>query len=598
MTLRWKLLAALAVPTALLSGVGVLAVVSIGRLAATADTILADNYRSIQAVRRMREAVLALESFEADAARDAARVGPLVRDFEGGLRAGEMNITESTEDDLLRGLRADWDAYAGTLGGGRDAAAGDATKRQLGERILRQTAALLDVNERAMYRHQDATRSEARALAYGLGAVVAVTVAMLLAFSRLAAGRISAPIMEAADNLNRILAADAMRDEIDRSTGGEIERLRSEVDGLLVRLRAHERVQDSRLASLRQRLSVLMEQVHDGIVLVDETSRLIAFNAAGREILGLAEGDASGRLFLDVLRDERLGPAFASFTGGRPLEPQDLPELRATVRGAERVFRPRVTPVAGEGNVPPDYLVVFWDVTRQRQVDEARRRFIAMLSHQLKTPLTSLTMSVELLRERLRGAGPETDEFLNLARGDCNSFRQLIDELIQAAKDVGASLAIRHRRVDVRALLSASLRPLAAQAAEKGVRFLELLGDGDAFAHVDPVKLPWVVTNIVGNALRYTPPGGEVRVALGADAGHVDVTIEDTGRGIARDDLERLFQPFVSLESDGAPERHGLGLAVAKEIVEAHGGTLGVQSELGRGTSFAIRLPRGDERDP
>lgn len=232
---------------------------------------------------------------------------------------------------------------------------------------------------------------------------------------------------------------------------------------------------------------------------------------------------------------------------------------------------------------------------QHRHFDDARRRFISMLSHQLKTPMTSLSLSVNLLREKLRDASPQQRELLDIATEDCASLSRLVSELIEAAREAAPDLAMKPRRRDLAALLRSALRPLVPQAEERGVD-LALPPEGrSVHALVDPVKFPWVVANIAGNALRYTGAGGRIAVTVSRTARGIEIAVADTGCGIAAADLESIFEPYYTVDDDRAPGTHGLGLAIAREIVAAHGGTLDAESEPGRGTVFRIRLPAQEE---
>jgi signal transduction histidine kinase len=237
-------------------------------------------------------------------------------------------------------------------------------------------------------------------------------------------------------------------------------------------------------------------------------------------------------------------------------------------------------------------------VTEERRFEEARRKFIGMLSHQLKTPVTSLTMSVNLLWEKLRDADEESNDLLSMAREDCAALSASLSELIDAARDAIQDLSLLRRRTELTRLLRNAVRPLVTQAEEKGIRFHDRLGPGGAFADVDPIKFPWVVTNILGNALRYTPPGGSVTLELREGHSWTTISVADTGIGIAPHDLKRLFLPFTTLDTEPETESLGLGLTIAKEIIEAHRGEIEVESEPGKGTVFTIRVPAtsGDAR--
>lgn len=227
-------------------------------------------------------------------------------------------------------------------------------------------------------------------------------------------------------------------------------------------------------------------------------------------------------------------------------------------------------------------------------LEESRHRFISMLSHQLKTPMTSLSLSVQLLRERLTGLEPAQQELLAIAGEDCDNLAALISELIDASRDAAPDLSVRVQAVELAPLLRAAPRPLLPQAEASGIALT--LPEGATVARVDPVKFPWVITNIAGNALRYTPRGGTARVAIAPVAGGAEVTVEDSGAGIPADALPRIFDPFVSADTTPQAGTHGLGLAIAREIVQAHRGTITVESRVGQGTTFRIHVPVTAER--
>jgi len=160
---------------------------------------------------------------------------------------------------------------------------------------------------------------------------------------------------------------------------------------------------------------------------------------------------------------------------------------------------------------------------------------------------------------------------------------------------VTPDLALKTRRVDIVHLLRSALRPLVPQAEDKAIELLMPVEERQLLANVDPVKFPWVVTNIVGNSLRYTDRGGRIEIAVARTAGRIEVTVNDTGAGMQPEDIDRIFQPYLSLDDEPQPGTHGLGLAIAREIVEAHGGSIEAASEPGVGTRFLIRVPASGE---
>lgn len=605
MPLRRKLLIAMVIPGVLLALVGSIGLYSLRHLEQAAGHILSNNYRSIQETRQMDRALRQLEhgglrqalaGGRGEVAEVAALRGRLITRFDEALARCEGNITERGESELLRRIREQWRGL-------RELTGKDATSTRTEQRARRETyrllfaelAELIRINEEAMFSSERETRRVAGGMFAAVAGVSLVAVVALVFFALVSAGRISRPVIQVAERLHQALnpAERAAEPRRGRSQD-EILRLREEMDALLERLRRYEDEQARELSNLQQRLALVMNEVLEGLVLLDKGHRVVAMNRVARALLGpgATEGQTLGELQPSASVREVLAPLVSG-----TFEPErDLGEIRYEVDGAERIYRPRVLTVRPGETEVEGYLVLFWDVTEQRRFEEARRRLISMLSHQLKTPMTSLQMSVNLLREKLGGLDPAQAELLAIATENCGSLASLVSELIEAAREVTPDLVIAARRSNLTRLLRAALRPLQPQAADKGVT-LELPPEGPGpVASVDPVKFPWVITNIAGNALRYTGEGGTVRVGIRAMEDSVEVTVADSGAGIATENLARIFQPYVSLDAAPAPGTHGLGLAIAREIVEAHGGHIGAESTLGIGTTFRIRIPAGKEQ--
>ena len=593
MRLRRKLLLALVGPAVLLVAVGVIGVSSLGRVGRSAEAILSDNYRSIQSSRRMERTLREMELELTGPQVSRGRLAKLSGEFERALARCEANITEEGEVLILRDVRRLWkELLQQRVLPGEERGEAGAAGSAAGSSLFRRIDALVDLNERAMFVHERQTRQEARLTVVLMWSSLAGSLALLFLFAFVIAGRISRPILGVARDLHRTLGSEGRPGGEPGNGGDEIQRLRAELGGLLARLERHEREQKSRFTRLEGRLVHVMEGVPEGIILLAPDRKVLAVNAIGRQILGLGDQSCVGQGFLPLVQDpeiqDQLAPALQAESAGELA----LREVRRTIGGADHIYRPRLLPLRSAEGAAEGFLLFFWDVTEEQRFEESKRRFIAMLSHQLKTPMTSLTMSVNLLDEALRDAsGEETTSLLSMAREDCSALSSLIGQLIDTARGTPPDLALNPMRVDIVRLLRGALRPLGSQAKDKGIVLNDALGADPVFLDVDPVKFPWVVTNIVGNALRYTPEGGSVTVNLRAGARQVEFAVADTGVGIAPENLRRIFLPFTSADPERDSGSHGLGLAIAREIVEAHRGTIAVDSAPGQGARFTITLP-------
>jgi len=235
---------------------------------------------------------------------------------------------------------------------------------------------------------------------------------------------------------------------------------------------------------------------------------------------------------------------------------------------------------------------------KARHAEEAKARLIADLSHQLKTPMTSLSMSVGMLADKADRLKP--DQRLTLfetAREDCAKLTELINELVDTARLEGMVRRRAKELINIEALITECLKPLLQQANEKNILLNIDIETGLLPLAVDSLRLPWVITNLVGNAVRYTGKGGEITLRVRRLEDRYYFTCKDTGIGIEEKYLSKIFDRFTQFSERERSGTIGLGLAIVREIIEQHGGDIRVESKVNQGTTFTFWIPVGQEGD-
>jgi len=332
-------------------------------------------------------------------------------------------------------------------------------------------------------------------------------------------------------------------------------------------------------------LAALCDRLEDALVVVSAQRRILWLNAAARDLFAAGD-DAVGRPLAEVAADYRLA-LLVTTAFERGAETRD--EL--TDVAGSRTVAARAIPIAAQGQT--DVALVLRDQTRLRQLETVRRDFVANVSHELRTPVTAIHLLVETLQNGALGEPEEAATFVERIGQEVAHLRQMVDELLELSLMEAGERPLNPAPVPVAELVHAAdrLRPLAE---ERGVdlRF-------DVAAATPPVvgetsRLALVVRNLVHNAIKFTPQGGVVTVRAEPRAGErVALQVVDTGVGITADALPRIFERFY--KADRARQRDGdgagLGLAIARHTVEAHGGHISVESELGTGTVFTVVLP-------
>jgi len=233
-----------------------------------------------------------------------------------------------------------------------------------------------------------------------------------------------------------------------------------------------------------------------------------------------------------------------------------------------------------------------------RRSEEAKGRFIADISHQLKTPMTSLSMSIGMQYERGdRLSSSQRSKLLETAQEDCMRLSGLINELVDISRLEAMSRPRPKETLDVAVVIRECLAPLLKQAEQKGVVIKVEVPEGLPKLTIDSFRFPWVVTNLVGNALRYTQRGGRIQLTVNKSGSRFYFNCSDTGSGIAPEYLPHIFDRFTQFSERGKSGTIGLGLAIVKDIIEQHGGDIRVESSLGRGTTFVFWIPVKEGED-
>lgn len=245
-------------------------------------------------------------------------------------------------------------------------------------------------------------------------------------------------------------------------------------------------------------------------------------------------------------------------------------------------------------------LVQLTDVTRFHEMEKIKTDFVSIVSHEFRTPLTTIIVGVEMLKEGMLGdLTPRGKEVLEAIGSDCERLNRLIDNLMELSRIESGTIYVEAEPTDVADLVQEAVRPLKVQAEKQGIELITDLPPKLPPVAADFNKSVWVLANLVGNAMRYTDPGGTITVRVRQRGKRHFFSVEDTGCGIPREHQEKIFRKYVQVSGPGRKRAGGvgLGLAIAKDIVMAHGGEIWVDSEVGKGTTFTFTFPvyQGDE---
>lgn len=239
-------------------------------------------------------------------------------------------------------------------------------------------------------------------------------------------------------------------------------------------------------------------------------------------------------------------------------------------------------------------VALFTDVTRFQEMEKIKSDFVSIVSHEFRTPLTTIIVGVEMLLEGMLGnLTPRGKEILEAIQSDCQRLTRLVENLMELSRVESGMILIEAEPVDVANLVQEAVRPLKIQARDKEVELIIDLPLEVPLIEADFNKSVWVLTNLIGNALRYTEAGGSITIKVREHGSRLFFSVRDTGCGIPKSYQEKIFSKYVQVQGQEKGKRGGagLGLAIAKDIVTALGGEIWVESEEGKGSTFTFTLP-------
>ncbi len=586
--------------------VGTVAVLTLDQLGRSGQNIMKDNYRSVLAAQRIKEALERIDSAAmflviGERERGLAQVAQYRPRLEAELRVQEGNITEPGEDEATARLRQLWTRYQEQL---------DDFIQHTDPDWLRQTYVstlnpsfvlvkdaadvILDLNQDAMVRKSEELRRRGEQVRQWtiLGVVAAFVVGLW--FSSALTTRALRPVSVLSQAVRRLGQGDLdARARVDE--GGEIGQLAADFNAMADRLKGYRESSLGELLQAQQASQAAIDSLPDPVIVFSASGSILNVNKSAEAVLSLsleAAGDPLAHVSPELR--EVLERARAHVLAGKgAYVPRGYEEaVRVDLPDGARFFLPRASPVYAEASGITAATVILQDVTRLKRFDELKNDLVATVAHEFRTPLTSLRMAIHLLAEE--AVGPLTEKQADLiasARQDCERLQGIVDDLLDLSSIQSGRLELQVRPVSATELLSKAIASQEFSAEQKDIHLESSIAAELDQLEVDPDRIALVLNNLIGNAIRHTPEGGRVSIHVGRSGGSPRFEVTDTGEGIPPEYQKRIFEKFFRVPgstSGGA----GLGLSISREIVEAHGGDMGVESRPGHGSTFWFTVPR------
>ena len=340
------------------------------------------------------------------------------------------------------------------------------------------------------------------------------------------------------------------------------------------------RVRNSVVEAERARLAAVLDRMTDGVLIADSTGQIQFANPAIENLF--ETNPAVGRRVVEVLRQHQLVEAWqrSRETGEAQEESVELPARR-------RFLQLVVLPDRQTGGS----LLLVQDLTRVRRLETVRRDFISNVSHELRTPLASLKALTETLRDGALEDPKAAQRFLGRIETEVDALTQMATELLELSRIESGQVPLKRKAVPAAALLLSAAERMRAQVERAGLVLRLDPAQDMTEVWADPPRMEQVLVNLIHNAVKFTPPGGEVVLAAQTEPGFVRFSVRDSGVGIPSDELERIFERFYKADRARSGGGTGLGLSISRHLVEAHGGRIWAESVEGQGSTFYFTIP-------
>ncbi len=615
-TLRKKIFLGYGITLGLMVIILIWAFLHLQNLGQAGDAILRENYRSILAAENMVYALerqdsailLILLGFEEEGWKQ-------FRENEGQffqwLGRAKDNITIEGEDKIVNSIEGGYSAYLNQVSEIKPIAISGPRKTATlyHETILpsflevrKMCIRLREINQETMYRASDRASFIARRAIWSMAIIGLAAMGIGIGFSLFLSNLLVRPVQQMMQATQKI--SEGNYDvEVSVKSSDELGRLTRQFNSMAQKLKVFHDLNIEQIMAEKRKSESVIRSIDDGIVVIDADYKVTDINPMAGSILQIEPEKVVNRHFLEVVNNEQLFTYLKQSmeTGKAPQMNEKQNVITAEREEGRHHYQFSIIPVHRRSGPLLGVVLLLRDITRLAELDRLKSEFVMTASHELRTPLTSIGMSIDLLLESAPGKLNEKEQqLLSAAHEDLQRLRGLVNNLLDLSKIEAGKMEMEFSSRPVRPLFERVAESFRLPAEQKGVALSFEVPESLPNMKGDGNKITWVLTNLISNALHFTPRGGSIRLSAEVFGPFIQITVSDNGPGIPYEYQSKIFDKFVQVKSSPALGGSGLGLAISKEIVRAHGGTIWLDSVPGTGSTFRFTVPtdtlgKGDE---
>lgn len=551
--------------------VSIVGAFNINALKNDTENILTANYNSLEYCRTILDAI-------------ENKTGDSWQNLERDLNKQEQNITEIGEAEATEQIRINFEQlklnpenFEATI------------------KIRNAVFTVMDMNMEAIQRKSDFAQQTANKAMLWIG--VSGTLCFLIAFVLLVnlPSNIANPIKSLSESIKQI-ADKNYSQRVHFESHSEYGQLAKSFNTMAKKLEEYNNSNLAKLMMEKKRIETLINKMHDPVIGLDENLQILFANEEASKITGLKQDDLIGKSSTALaLKNDLIRALIRDLVLPNDKQPVNTAPIKIFAENKESYFEKETIDIAivptGEHELRSYGHVIFLrNVTSYKELDSAKTNFIATVSHEFKTPIASIKMSLQLLEnEQIGKLNQEQLNLIDSIKDDANRLLKITGELLNMTQVESGNIQLSLRPEDPKEIVSYALNATRLQAEQKQIKIDFICRDNMSKVIVDIEKTAWVVTNLVSNALRYSYDNSSILIKLEETQNQIQLSVKDAGQGIAPQYQHKIFDRYFRVPGTNK-EGTGLGLAISKELIEAQGGEIRVESEFGAGSTFLILL--------
>lgn len=604
--LKTKILLLLSILFLIILILGVMGSQFISMLSRDSGAIIKDNYKSIEYTSKMLKALDGLYILHTErnllkydsSIKSASEQANLIKLFNDNYRSEEENITEQGEEEIVSELKQDYSGFLDLLnkaGKSSDFTYAAQLKDKY-EDIRNSITGIYKINSNAIINKNAKAASTARQVTNSMIILTGISLLIALAFILYLPVYILRPIYELTNKIKAISKGEYNQKLLLSSTD-EVGVLVKEFNSMSSKLKEYEENNLYKLLVEKKRMETIIQSLNDAIFVIDENKNILSLNKIAQAITGLKEIDIVGKYAPDVaLNNDLMREILKGIIIPKQSTNNNLNSyISIVLNKREAYFTKEVieTRLNDNGSSPSDsigYIIILKNVTTYEERDSAKTNLLATVSHELKTPLSSINLSIKLLEDKRLGELSEAHQkIVRTVHQETLRLSKMVNELLDYSQTESGNIKLKIGITSAEAIADYALTSLMILISDKKIEVETFIEPDLPAIKADIEKTVWVLANLITNAVRYTPESGTLKICCSREGNFVKFSVTDQGPGIEKENLGRIFDKFVQIGNN--PRGRGLGLAIAKEFVISQSGEIWADSEIGVGSTFFFKLP-------